>query len=143
MASHPPGACCYQGIKHEGQPVGSISTLGDFEIYTSAPADKSTEHGVLFLTDVIGHRFVNAELVADQFAANGHFVMMPDLFYGDAVPLNRSDAFDTQKWRQGEYNASKRAHLPSDVDPVVEACITEMRTKYQCKIKQLASSRVA
>jgi hypothetical protein len=47
MTSHPPGACCYQGVKHEGQAAGSISTLNDFEIYTSYPADKSTENAIL------------------------------------------------------------------------------------------------
>lgn len=47
MASHPPAACCYQGVKHEGQPTGSFSMLDDFEIYTSYPANKSTDNAVL------------------------------------------------------------------------------------------------
>ncbi|KAH8688707.1 dienelactone hydrolase family protein [Talaromyces proteolyticus] len=122
MASNPPGSCCYQGVKHEGEPVGSLSTLNNFEIYTSYPANKSTEHAVLILTDVIGHRFLNAQLIADQFAANGYFVLMPDLFGGDPVPLNRSGDFDFQAW--------KGAHGPSTVDPIVEACVSELRNKY-------------
>ena len=47
MASHPPGACCYKGVKHEGTPTGEFSQLGDFEIYTKYPEDKSTEYGIL------------------------------------------------------------------------------------------------
>lgn len=47
MTSLPPRTCCYQGVKHEGRPVGSFSMLGDFEVYTSYPPNKSTEYGVL------------------------------------------------------------------------------------------------
>jgi hypothetical protein len=47
MTSYPPGACCYQGVKHEGQATGSISKLNDFEIYTTYPADKSTDNAIL------------------------------------------------------------------------------------------------
>jgi hypothetical protein len=47
MASHAPGSCCYKGVKHEGQPVGSLSTVKDFEVYTSYPENKSTDYAVL------------------------------------------------------------------------------------------------
>lgn len=47
MASNPPGSCCYKGVKHEGTPTGQLSQLGDFEIYTAYPEDKSTEIGIL------------------------------------------------------------------------------------------------
>lgn len=129
MASHAPGSCCYKGVKHEGQPVGSISTVKDFEVYTSYPENKSTDYAVLILTDVIGHKFVNAQLIADQFAANGFFVFMPDLFHGDPVSLNRGGDFDFPKWLQG--------HGKETVDPIVEASITELREKY--KVKKIAA----
>ncbi|EXJ93180.1 esterase/lipase [Capronia epimyces CBS 606.96] len=133
MASNPPGACCYKGVKHEGTATGEISTLGDFEIYTKYPEDKSTDLGILIITDVIGHRFLNAQLIADQFAANGYFVLMPDLFDGDAIPLNRPGDFDIQAWLKGEYHPKKIAHLPPVVDPIIDACLVEMRTKYKVK----------
>lgn len=59
------------------------------EAYFSYPPGGSTEFGMLLLPDVIGHAFINSQLVADQFAANGYFVVMPDQFHGDPVPLNR------------------------------------------------------
>ncbi|KUL89066.1 hypothetical protein ZTR_06132 [Talaromyces verruculosus] len=125
MASNPPGSCCNKGVKHEGQPVGSISTVKDFEVYTSYPADKSTDYAVLILTDVLGHKFLNAQLIADQFAANGYFVFMPDLFYGNPVQLNAPEGFDFDKWLSGQ--------TKEIVDSIVEASITELREKYKAK----------
>ncbi|OKL56573.1 hypothetical protein UA08_08066 [Talaromyces atroroseus] len=125
MASYPPSSCCYQGVKHEGQPVGGILNVGDFEIYTSYPANKSTDYAVLFLTDIFGHKFINNQLIADQFAANGYFTFMPDLFNGDPVPANRPESFDVAEWR--------KSHTTAHVTPIVEASIKELREKYHVK----------
>ena len=54
---------------------------------------------------------------------------MPDLFYGDPIPLNRPGDFDLQKWMKGGYGEKGIAHLPPTVDPIMDACIVEMRTK--------------
>ncbi|KAJ5203926.1 uncharacterized protein N7498_004805, partial [Penicillium cinerascens] len=133
MSSNPSQSCCYQGFKHDGKPRGTITTVEEFEVYTSYPPSKSTEHGILILTDIIGHRLINAQLVADQFAMHGYFVMMPDLFHGDPVPLNKPGEFNMQRWRTGGYHPEGKTHLPMDVDPVVESCIREMQTKFKCK----------
>jgi hypothetical protein len=50
---------------------------------------------------------------------------MPDLFYGDAVPLNRPPSFDLMSWLQN--------HLPTHVDPIVETVLNEMRGPLGCK----------
>lgn len=65
---------------------------------------------------------------------NGYLVMMPDLFYGDPVPLNKPGEFNMQMWRTGKYHPKGTNHLPSTVDPVVEACLEHMRTKFNCKV---------
>jgi dienelactone hydrolase len=93
------------------------------------------------ITDVIGHRFNNANLIADQFAANGYFVMMPDLFDGDPIQLNRPGDFDIMKWLNGEYHPKKLAHLPPSVDPIIDACLIEMK-KLGCKVRSLLSHRL-
>jgi len=95
------------------------------ETYIVYPPDKSTDKAVLVLTDVIGHKFINAQLVADQFSANGYLTVMPDIFHGDPIPLNRPADFDMPKWRQG--------HGVERVDPVVEAVIKELREKFGVK----------
>lgn len=145
MTSHPPAQCCAAGVTHEGEPKGEYKTLGNngtsredlskslepnrlttsniaVESYISYPADRSTKRGVLLLTDVIGHRFVNAQLIADQLAANGYFVVMPDLFHGDPVQLNKPPGFDVMAWLKGP-----PGHMPDRVDPVVADAIQFMR----------------
>jgi dienelactone hydrolase len=124
MASNPPGKCCYQGVRHEGTPTGKLSQLGDFEIYT---VGEPSEHGIIVITDVLGHKFNNAQLIADQYAANGYYVVMPDLFDGNPIGLNRPEGFDIMKWLGGEYHPKKRAHDPPHVDPIIDSCIIHMR----------------
>ncbi|QDS71741.1 hypothetical protein FKW77_008941 [Venturia effusa] len=107
MSSNPPAKCCTIGVKHEA------------ETYFAYPSSKSTTNAILLLTDVIGHKFINAQLIADQFAANGYFVVMPDLFHGDPVKLNAPEGFQIMDWLKG--------HQTGAVDPIVDACIKEMK----------------
>lgn len=83
---------------------------------------KATESAILLLTDVIGHKSINAQLIADQFAANGYLTVMPDLFHGDAIPMNRPADFDIGKWRPH--------HGPERVDPVIAEVIKEIKSTY-------------
>jgi hypothetical protein len=41
---------------------------------------------------------------------------------------------DIVKWFGGGYNDRGIGHGPSTVDPVVERCLSEMRTKYKCQV---------
>lgn len=59
---------------------------------------------------------------------NGYLCVMPDLFHGDPLPLNRPADFDFMKWLNGP-----PGHLPERVDPVVEAVLKEMRGSMGCK----------
>jgi len=125
MTSHQPAACCTIGVKHEGEAVGELRKIGDIETYFSYPKDRSTQNAILIITDVIGHKFLNVQLIADQFAANGYFVVIPDLFNGDPVLLNPPEGFNLMGWLQG--------HLPPSVDPIVAATLKEMRGPLGCK----------
>ena len=60
-------------------------------------------------------------------------VMVPDLFDGDPAPLNRPDGFDMPAWRNGRHYPKGTAHLLANIDPIVETCLVEMRTRYGCK----------
>lgn len=69
-----------------------------------------------------------------------YFVVLPDLFHEDPIPLNRPDDFDIMKWMHGEYNEKKIAHLPPTVDPIVKSCVDAMRSKYGVKVISLQFS---
>lgn len=85
----------------------------------------------------MGHQSINSQLIADQFAANGYFVVMPDLFYGDAIPMNKIGELDIPKWFSGGYNDKGIRHDATTVDPIVETCISAMRSNYNCRVCKL------
>lgn len=168
MSSNPPSSCCYQGVKHEGTPVGRFEQVEDFEVYISEAKDKSTENGILMydnsyevssctrltktalptssatastthsllLTNLLpmGTDFWN--VMKYLLTRSSYLVFMPDLFYGDAIKLNRPDDFDIQKWLKGEYNDEKKSHLPPVVDPLVEKSINTMKSKFGVKVRK-------
>ncbi|KAF2495550.1 alpha/beta-hydrolase [Lophium mytilinum] len=119
MASHQPAACCTVGVKHSGESVGELGKIGEIDTYFSYPKDRSTQNAILIITDVIGHEFINVQLIADQFAANGYFVVIPDLFKGNPVKLNPPEGFDLWEWLKD--------FQTKDVDPIVAATLKELR----------------
>ncbi|KAF2730875.1 esterase/lipase [Polyplosphaeria fusca] len=121
MASNPMQRCCVVGVKHEGTAKGEIKKISDFRTYFMYPENKSTQNAILILTDIMGIDSINVQLIADQFAANGYFVVIPDLFDGNVVPLNPPADFDIMKWISTE--------LPNRdvVDRKIEDTIKEMR----------------
>lgn len=74
---------------------------------------------------MIGHQLINVQLIADQFAAKGYFVLIPDLFNGDSVPINRPEGFNIMDWVKN--------HLPLQTEPIINTVLTEMRGKLGCK----------
>lgn len=64
---------------------------------------------------MFGHKFINSQLIADDLAAAGYFVCMPDLFSNDPAPLDAfsgNNDFDIGHWFQ--------THGPETVQPVVK-----------------------
>ncbi|KAF2664491.1 dienelactone hydrolase family protein [Microthyrium microscopicum] len=125
MASHPPAACCVQGVKHEGETFGKLEKVDNVEYYVTYPEDKKTDKAILIFPDVMGHNVDNAKLIADQFAANGYFVVSVDQFDGDALPLNRPGDFDFMKWREG--------HTTEKGDKIAATILKELKEKYGAK----------
>lgn len=101
--------------------------------YITYPESKSTETAIIILPDVIGHEFINAQLIADQFAANGYWTVMPDLFQGDPIKLNRPEGFDIMQWLQ-KGGPEGKGHLPDSVDPIVESTLKYMKEQGAKKI---------
>ncbi|KAF7115808.1 hypothetical protein CNMCM5793_003448 [Aspergillus hiratsukae] len=127
MASNPPGPCCASGFKHEGNPAGEIKTVEGVETYISYPKDnQSPEKAVLILSDIFGI-YVNAQLLADEFAGNGYLAVIPDLFQKDAISLSdmESGKADLPAWLP--------KHQTANVDPVVESTIKYLRQELGVK----------
>jgi hypothetical protein len=54
--------------KHDGKPTGTHEQIGGYDSYTIYPKGQKTEEAILILTDVLGHNFINVQLLADAFA---------------------------------------------------------------------------
>jgi len=129
MASHPPAQCCTVGVKHEGEPTGSVTKVGSFDVYEAQPAGKTIhkDTAILIITDVIGI-WQNSKLIADQFAANGYYTFMPDVFNGDPIPLNRPEGFDLMTWLN-KGSSGDNPHTVAAVDPIIEASLKHLKQK--------------
>lgn len=119
-----PGKCCGEGHLHEGTPKGEITTFAGVESYVSPSATGSTSKVLFYLTDIIGHKLINAQLLADCFAAHGYHVVMPDLFRGDPWLMDasvRPPTLTLQQWLQ--------SHQLSQVEPVVLNVLGGIKTE--------------
>jgi len=77
-------ADCVSGAVHEGTPTGTEITLAGLPTY--AVGDEASKRIVIFGHDIFGWKFVNTRLLADEYAARGFRVLVPDLYDGYEVP---------------------------------------------------------
>jgi dienelactone hydrolase len=98
------GKCCLSGKLHDGWPVGKVETVDNLPTYITVPPDGSKAKSIIFITDskflptsltplpttvlVFGYEFKNVRLLADQYAKAGFYCYIPDLFDGDALPID-------------------------------------------------------
>ena len=90
------------------------------------------------MTDVLGFEFPNVQLsvpnfpslplailtcssIADQFAANGYYIIIPDVFRGNEIPFPMPADFDFPAWRE------KKMPREGDVDPIFGTVIKYLR----------------
>ncbi|PBP18573.1 alpha/beta-hydrolase [Diplocarpon rosae] len=134
MASNPPSTCCTIGVRHEGAPSGKLIKFENIEGYVAEATGKTihTDTAILFLPDVIGI-WNNSKLMADQYAANGYYTLMPDLFYGDQLSLNRPADFDIMAWVT-KGTGGNNPHTWEAVDPIVEKSIKYLQDQGYKKI---------
>jgi hypothetical protein len=76
---------------------------------------------ILFLTDILGHKSSNAQLLADELAHNDHTVVVPDLFAGDPFQKDKNITIDT--WLQ--------SHTHSHILPIVNTVLAALREEFR------------
>ncbi|KAL5347071.1 hypothetical protein ACLOAV_008214 [Pseudogymnoascus australis] len=123
MASNPPGKCCTVGVKHQGEPTGTHTTIdnGSLDVYIAKPTNpKAGKAGkaVLLVPDVMGI-CQNANLIADQLAANGYYTLIPDIFNKDSLSNPwRPENFNLMNWIQHGMKGDN-PHTVPEVDAIM------------------------
>ena len=85
-------------------------------------APQVTKGALLFVSDALGI-YENSQLLADRFMAAGYVVLLPDLFAGDAIPINVSiQDFGLEDWLA--------RHTPAKIDPIIERSIQHLKTNF-------------
>ncbi|KAH3899501.1 probable Protein AIM2 [Saccharomycodes ludwigii] len=123
MASNPPGACCFQGFKHEGTPVGKYEELFGLETYVTG-SSKENKY-IVILGDVFGIKLANCLLIADQLAQSGYTVLYPDILNGDIVDIDNKASVDFAAWIA--------KHDVSITKPIVDSFMSKVKETYKPK----------
>lgn len=120
-----------------GEPTGSIIKVGKYDAYVAEPKGDKKHDGaaLLYIPDVFGI-WENSKLMVDQFAANGYYTILVDVFNGDALTLDRPAGFDIMKWL-GEGSDGKNPHTKEAVDPIVELSLKWLKEQGFTKIGAL------
>lgn len=71
--------------------------------------------------------------MADQFASNGYYTIIPDILNKDPIALNPPADFDIMHWLTKGTN-DDNPHTYTYVDPIVEATIKYVKEKGYKKI---------
>ncbi|KAH6955832.1 Alpha/Beta hydrolase protein [Ilyonectria sp. MPI-CAGE-AT-0026] len=131
MTSNQPGQCCAVGVRHEGEPTGKfIKINGTIDAYLATPpADKAHKGiGILYVPDIFGI-WVNSQLMADQYAANGYTCILPDFFNGDKFPDPRPA--DVMAWLSKGTDGNN-PHTAEQLDPIAVAGIKALKEDFGC-----------
>ncbi|KAL7919407.1 dienelactone hydrolase [Trichoderma austrokoningii] len=106
MASHPPGSCCTIETLHmypNTLLVRSKSKFlkidGGIGAYLTTPSEENAHKG------------------SDSFAAKEYTTLIPDVFNGDAIPLNKFPTVDLLSWIANGFDG-KSPHTAEFVNPI-------------------------
>lgn len=100
-------------------PTGTETTVGGHPCYVVGSGSKA----IILCTDIFGWRFPNARLVAEQYAAAGFTVLIPD-YIAEPADITKMPEFMAQF---GEW--LKRNPLSRDAE-IAKAVATEAQSKY-------------
>eukprot|EP00281_Chroomonas_sp_CCMP1168_P024140 CAMPEP_0206233250 /NCGR_PEP_ID=MMETSP0047_2-20121206/11881_1 /ASSEMBLY_ACC=CAM_ASM_000192 /TAXON_ID=195065 /ORGANISM="Chroomonas mesostigmatica_cf, Strain CCMP1168" /LENGTH=251 /DNA_ID=CAMNT_0053657105 /DNA_START=47 /DNA_END=802 /DNA_ORIENTATION=+ len=81
--------CCVGGIKKADGLKGKEDKAGDWAIYVSTPASPNGK-AIVIVHDIFGWGIPNTRVVADKYADEGYYAVVPDLYAGDYWPFDIS-----------------------------------------------------
>lgn len=82
---------CISGTVSEGTPSGTITTIHSLPTYVAAPPEGVEPKGlVVIITDAFGYKTVNSQVLADQYAKKGGFLVYLPNFLGGKLPRHVS-----------------------------------------------------
>lgn len=113
---------------YRGDPKGKFLKIDcGVNAYLATPSEEDAHKGVgiLFIPEVMGI-YANSQLLADSFAAKGYITLVPDVFNGDAIPLNKFPTVDLLSWVSKGFDGNS-PHTAEYVDPIVVAAIKSLR----------------
>jgi len=127
---------CIKGVTHEGTPKGKWEKIGGVDSYVATPTgDYPQNKAILFLPDVFGPQLPNAQLLADDFAANGLKAIIPDYLNGDPIPpnaLNPGGTFNIAEWFPNHTQEKTRPTLNKVVEALKSAGVAELAATGYC-----------
>jgi len=116
-----------------GETTGKTFKIGNIEAYAATPTGKVHEKtAILYLADIFGI-WQNSKLIVDQFAANGYYAVVVDLFNGDAVKLNEFEGLDVMSWLT-KGSDGNNPHTAEYIDSIVEKSIEHLKAEGYTKI---------
>lgn len=92
------GTCpdCFSGTVSTGTPTGTITAIHDLPTYVTTSEDGVKPKGlVVFIADSFGYTLPNNQVLADQYAKKGGFLVYVPDFMGGELP-QRITASPTQ-----------------------------------------------
>ncbi|KAJ3715325.1 Alpha/Beta hydrolase protein [Lentinula raphanica] len=117
---------CIKGVRHEGSPEGKWVSINGVETYVGTPTGNYQKNKVLlFLSDAFGPRFVNSQLLVDDFARNGIKTVAPDFFENDGAPPELLES--PEKRQTFDLPAWLARHSPSATRSLVDKVIAELK----------------
>ncbi|KXN86725.1 Protein AIM2 [Leucoagaricus sp. SymC.cos] len=113
---------CVTGVRHEGTPEGKIETVNGVKVYIATPkVDYPKDKALLFLTDVFGLDLINNQLLADDFARNGFYTIIPDYLNGDPLA---PDAFSKPDFNIADWFKN---HMAEQTRPPLDKVIAWLK----------------
>lgn len=94
----------------------------------AAGREKKPGTALLYIPDIMGV-WQNARLLADQYAAHGYLCLVPNIFLGNPVPINRPDDFDVKKWIMLGFDGNS-PHTLAIINAVVKDAILYLTSQY-------------